>query len=160
DLEQAAQLQPRQYVPRLNLARVYQQQGRAADTERSFRDAVRLQPPGPVLADYLTEQGRALEARGQHQDAGAAGQAALRQHDQHAPAFLVLGQARVHLGSDARAVDAFDSYLEAGGAPTADLFRGRGLARLRLGRYAAARDDLTWVIQRQPDAGLYLQRGW
>jgi serine/threonine protein kinase/Tfp pilus assembly protein PilF len=160
DLEQAARLRPRQYVPRLNLARVYQQQGRTADAERSFREAVRLQPPGPVLADYLTEQGRSLDARGQHKEAVAACQAALAQHGRHAPAFLVLGQALLHLGSDAEAVVAFDRYLEAGGAPTADLFRGRGLALLRRGRYAAARDDLTWVIQRQPDAGLYLQRGW
>jgi tetratricopeptide (TPR) repeat protein len=160
DLEQAARLPPRRYVPWLNLARVYQQQNRAADAERAFREAVRLQPPGPVLADYLTGQAQALDARGRHKEAVAACDAALAQPDQHAPAFLVLGQALLHLGSDADAATAFDHYLEAGGAPTADLFRGRGLARLRLGRYAAARDDLTWVIQRQPDAGLYLQRGW
>jgi tetratricopeptide (TPR) repeat protein len=160
DLEQATRLRPQQYAPHLNLARVYQRQGRAKEAERSFRQALRLHPPGQVLAAYLTEKGRFLYARGRYSEALAACGAALEHQAEHAPAHLLMGQALLLLGRDEAAVRSFDQYLAAGGVPDADVYRGRGLGRLRLGRYLEARDDLTRALERQPGPELYLQRGW
>ncbi|HKB38955.1 MAG TPA: hypothetical protein VKD72_21105, partial [Gemmataceae bacterium] len=45
-------------------------------------------------------------------------------------------------------------------APSVDVYRGRGLARLRLGLFADAIDDFGRALEPRPDAELRLQRGW
>src|SRR5439155_5090027 len=54
----------------------------------------------------------------------------------------------------------FDEYLRKGGEQKADIFRGRGLARMKLGKYPEAVEDYTRALERAPDADIYQHRGW
>jgi tetratricopeptide (TPR) repeat protein len=159
DLEEATRLRPRQYAPLLNLARVYQRQGRPADAQRAFQRAAELAPP-PVLADLRAERARVLLGQGRSVEAEQLCRNALAGRPDHPAALLTLGRALVLLGRDEQAVAAFDRYLATGAPEATDLFRGRGLARLRLGRLAGARDDFARALAGGPDAELHLQRGW
>ena len=51
-------------------------------------------------------------------------------------------------------------YLEHGGRPTPEIYRGRGLARMRLGDYPGAVDDYTRALELQPDGEIQAHRGW
>src|SRR5262249_37947205 len=64
------------------------------------------------------------------------------------------------LGRYDQAARSFDEYLGKGGTPSTDFFRGRGLARMKLGRYPEAVDDYTRVLEREPDAEIHEHRGW
>src|SRR6185369_7983496 len=86
--------------------------------------------------------------------------AALRERDGLPLALGYLGQALLQLGQYRDAVRAFDSYLEHGGPPVPDIYRGRGQARMKLGDYLGARDDYTVVVLRQPGAEIFEHRGW
>src|SRR5262249_23581693 len=44
--------------------------------------------------------------------------------------------------------------------PKGDAFRARGLARMKLGKYAEAADDYSRALERTPDAELHQHRGW
>jgi len=68
----------------------------------------------------------------------------------------------------------FTTFLKRGGAPNADIFRGRGKARMELGDYSGAVDDYTtalWlqtvddgtgpsVIRRDDEWEIWNHRGW
>src|SRR5262249_6540917 len=69
----------------------------------------------------------------------------------------------------------FDAYLQKGGVEKSDIFRGRGLARMKLGRYPEAAEDYTRALECGPltlpappggessvrgDTDLYQHRGW
>src|SRR5262249_14739177 len=60
----------------------------------------------------------------------------------------------------AGAARAFTAYLERGGKPDTDVYRGRGQARVRLGDFAGAVQDYTLGLALQPDADLFHHRGW
>src|SRR5207248_10402704 len=47
-----------------------------------------------------------------------------------------------------------------GGEALPDVFRGRGLARMKLRKYPEAAEDYTRALGRAPDADLYQHRGW
>jgi tetratricopeptide (TPR) repeat protein len=64
------------------------------------------------------------------------------------------------LGHYEQAERSFDQYLRKGGEETSDIFRGRGLARMKLGKYPEAVDDYTRALERAPDADVYQHRGW
>jgi tetratricopeptide (TPR) repeat protein len=72
----------------------------------------------------------------------------------------VRGRALLALGHYAEAERSFDEYLRNGGEADADIFKGRGLARMKLGKFAEAVDDYTQALERAPDGELYQHRGW
>jgi tetratricopeptide (TPR) repeat protein/predicted Ser/Thr protein kinase len=160
DLRQAAGLQPDNFVPPLNLARVYQRQGRAAEAARQLERARGLRPPPLVLADYHAERARDLFRAERFEAAEAECREALRQQADHTFAHRQLGHALLRQGRHAEAARAFDRYVAAGGPPDTDVYRGRGLARMRQGDYLGARDDYTRALELRPDASIYLHRGW
>jgi tetratricopeptide (TPR) repeat protein len=86
--------------------------------------------------------------------------AALRGLPDHAFAHGVLGHILLAQGRYPEAASAFDRYTVAGGTPDTDVYRGRGLARMRQGNYLGARDDYTQALELRPDAAVYSHRGW
>jgi tetratricopeptide (TPR) repeat protein len=160
DLERTIELRPDQYAGRLNLARVYQRQGRDADAAEQTRRALELGPPAVVLADHHAERARDLYLAGRYEACVAVCQLALAKRPEYPFALGVLGQALLKLGRDAEAADAFQRYLKSGGLRVADVYRGRGQARMRLGQYLAAVEDYTRALEHAPDAEAYLHRGW
>jgi tetratricopeptide (TPR) repeat protein len=54
----------------------------------------------------------------------------------------------------------YDSYLRKGGEGTAEVYRGRGLTRMKERRFEEAADDYGRALERHPDAEMYLHRGW
>ena len=69
-------------------------------------------------------------------------------------------RALLALGRYGEAEDSFDAYLRKGGEGVPDIFRGRGLARMKRGKYPDAAEDYTRALERAPDGDLYQHRGW
>jgi tetratricopeptide (TPR) repeat protein len=160
DFRTAIRLRPDIYVSHVNLARVCQKQNDPAGAERQLRQAHRLNPPPLVLADYHTGRAAVLCERRQYQEAVAACRAALGYQPDHARAQGVLGQALLALGRWEEAIRAFDGYLARGGEAVADVYRGRGAARMKRGDFLGARDDYTRALEIQPGAETHAHRGW
>src|SRR5262249_35444447 len=85
----------------------------------------------------------------------------------------VRGRALLALGRYAEAERSFDEYLRRGGEEDSDIFKGRGLARMKLGKYPEAVDDYTRALERCPlpsfrsdggegrgDGDIFQHRGW
>jgi tetratricopeptide (TPR) repeat protein len=159
DLEAAARLQPDDWSPHLNLARAYEQAGRKDEAGREVRLVLTRRPPGIVLADYHSARARDLYEARRDEQAVAECRAALREYDLPL-AHGYLGLALLRLGRHQEAARAFSRYLETGGPPLNDIFRGRGQARMKLGDYLGACDDYTRVVLAQPGAEIYEHRGW
>jgi tetratricopeptide (TPR) repeat protein len=159
DMEAAAQLQPDDWSPHLNLARAYEQAERKDEAEREIGLVLTRRPPAIVLADYHAARARDLYEARRDKAAVAECQAALNEYDLPL-AHGYLGQALLRLGRYKEAARAFSRYLETGGPPLNDIFRGRGQARMKLADYLGACDDYTRVVQAQPDAEIYEHRGW
>ncbi len=133
---------------------------RRAEAEEQRRQAVRLDPPAVVLADYHAERGRDLCRDGRYEQALAACGLALEKRPEYPLALGVRAQALLGLHRHREAARAFDRYLAAGGRPLPDVYRGRGQARMQLGDYLGAVDDYTRVLQREPGAEICAHRGW
>jgi serine/threonine protein kinase/predicted Zn-dependent protease len=160
EFRRAAALMPDSYVPHVNLARVLREQGKAEESARELERALRLEPPPLVLADYHAERGADLCREKKHGEAAAVCRKALSYQPDYAFAHGVLAHALLELGRYPEAAEEFNAYLKAGGRPVADVYRGRGLARMRQGDYLGARDDYTRVLEAEPGAEIYRHRGW
>jgi tetratricopeptide (TPR) repeat protein len=64
------------------------------------------------------------------------------------------------LGRYEQAEGSFDEYLRRGGEEAPDVFKRRGLARMKLGKYPEAVEDYTRALERAPDGDIYQHRGW
>jgi tetratricopeptide (TPR) repeat protein len=113
-----------------------------------------------VLADYHAERGRDLYRDGRYQEAVAACRLALKEQPDYPFALGVLAQALLELRRFTEAAQTFDRYLARGGRPVADVYRGRGQARMQLGDYLGAVADYTRVLERHPGAEIHAHRGW
>src|SRR5262249_19491260 len=113
-----------------------------------------------VVFGYHLERARNLLRHGRPDDAVAACDAALEAAPGQPQPQEVRGQALLALGRYEQAERSFDLYLQNGGDAGADVFRGRGLARMKRGRYPEAAEDYTRVLARAPDAEIYQHRGW
>jgi tetratricopeptide (TPR) repeat protein len=160
EFRRAAVLRPDSYVPHVNLARVLREQGQAEEAARELERALRLNPPPLVLADYHGERGADLCREKRYAEAVAACREALSHHAEYAFPHGVLAEALLGLGRYPEAAAEFDEYLRAGGQPVADVYRGRGLARMKQGDFLGARDDYTRALEAQPSAEIYRHRGW
>jgi serine/threonine protein kinase/Tfp pilus assembly protein PilF len=160
DFRSAIALKPEQYNGYLNLAHVHLAEGRLEQAAEQERLGLRLRPPDRVIANYYVEQGRQLVRDGKPEAAVTACDAALQRAPDEPFPHEVRGRALLALGRPAEAEAAFDAYLRAGGAATTDVFRGRGQARMRLGKFAEAGDDYTRALERGPDGDVFQHRGW
>src|SRR5262249_2150042 len=146
DFRQARALKPEQYNAYLNLAQVYLAQGEFEAAAVQVTTALRFRPPPEVIAGYHLQRGRALLREKRYEAAVAACAAALKLSPQQALADEVCGRALLALGRYEQAEKSFDQYVQKGGAKSTDLFRGRGLARMHLGKYPEAVEDYTRAL--------------
>jgi eukaryotic-like serine/threonine-protein kinase len=160
DFRSAMALKPEQYNAHLNLAHVYLAQGELEAAAERVKTALQFQPPTRVIAGYHLERGRTLLQNKRYEEAAEACAAALKLSPQQAPPHEVCGRALLALGRYEQAEQSFDQYLRNQGDATSDLFRGRGLARMKLGKYPEAVEDYTRALELAPDADIYQHRGW
>src|SRR5262249_11123641 len=113
---------------------------------RDFDKAIQLDDnSSPFLPDDHVEH-RRLSLRDQkHLDALTPFDAALRLRPEHLTARRLRAESLFHLGRFRESAEAFDRYLEKG-KPLESVYRGRGLARVELGRYPAAIEDFTRAL--------------
>jgi serine/threonine-protein kinase len=160
DFRSAIALRPEQYNAYLNRAQVYLAQGRFEAATEQVKTALKFQPPIQVVASYHLQRGRTLLQNKKYEEAVEACTAALKLAPQQASPHEVYGRALLALGHYEQAEKSFDQYLQKRGERTTDLFRGRGLARMKLGRYPEAVEDYTRALELAPDGDIYQHRGW
>jgi tetratricopeptide (TPR) repeat protein/predicted Ser/Thr protein kinase len=160
DFRSAMALKPGQYNAYLNLAQVYLAQGEFAAAEEEVKTALRFHPPIQVIVGYHMARGRNLLHNKRYEEALEACVAALKLSPQQGQPHEVRGRALLALGRYEQAEESFDQYLQKGGAKTTDLFRSRGLARMKLGKYPEAVEDYTRALELAPDGDIYQHRGW
>src|SRR5262249_328346 len=130
DFRAAHGLKPEHYHAPLNLAHVALAWGRFEEAAEQAAVALRLRAPEAAVAGYQAEPGRAPLRYKRYEEALQACAEALRLAPGQAPPYEVRGRALLALGRYAEAEGAFDQYLRHG-EETADVFRGRGLARMK-----------------------------
>jgi tetratricopeptide (TPR) repeat protein len=160
DFRSAIALKPEQYNAYLNLAQVYLAQGQFEAAAEQVNTALKFQPPHQVIGSYHLQRGRTLLQIKKYEEAVEACTAALKLFPQQALPHEVCGRALLALGRYEQAEKSFDQYLGKGGEKTTDLFRGRGLARMKLGKYPEAVEDYTRALELAPDPDIYQHRGW
>jgi serine/threonine-protein kinase len=160
DFRAALALRPRQYNAYLNLAQVYLARGQFEEAAGQVRNALRFRPPAQAVAGYHLERGRRLLRDGRYEEAVRACDAALGLSPHQPLPHEVRGRALLALGRYRQAERSFGQYLREGGEETSDVFRGRGLARMKLGKYPEAVEDYTRALERAPDGDVYQHRGW
>jgi tetratricopeptide (TPR) repeat protein len=160
DFRSALALKPEQYNAYLNLGQVYLAHGQFDEAAEQMRTAARLRPPVLVVAGYHLERGRQLLRRQRYEEALEACAAAVQLAPHQPLIHAVRGRALLALGRHGPAEEAFDAYLRQGGEEKSNIFRGRGLARMQLGKYPEAVEDYTRALELVPDADIYQHRGW
>jgi tetratricopeptide (TPR) repeat protein len=129
---------------------VYLARKELARADEQMELALRWQPPPSVVFGYHLERGRGLCERGEFATALHSLDTAQRLFPDHPLPERLRGRAYLELQRYAEAERSYSAYLRKGGEAAADVFRGRGLARMRLGRYPDAVDDYT---RARPPAG-------
>lgn len=160
DFRSAIALRPKQYNAYANLAWVHLARGEFEKAAEQVELATRLHPPPLVALGYHLERARRLCQAGKPVEALADCDAALRVAPDNPLAHGVRARSLLGLERYREAELAYDAYLRQGGEQTVDIFRGRGLARMKRGRYPEAVDDYTRALERSPDAEIHLHRGW
>ncbi|HKB36828.1 MAG TPA: tetratricopeptide repeat protein, partial [Gemmataceae bacterium] len=160
DFRSALALKPEQYNAFLNLAQVDLAQGRFEEAQELVTRALRLRPPVAVLAGYHLERGRSLLRDRRYEEALQACAAALELSPRQPASHELRGRALLALGRYEPAEGAFEDYLRKGGEDRTDVFRGRGLARMKQGKYPEAVEDYTRALELAPDGEIYQHRGW
>jgi serine/threonine protein kinase/tetratricopeptide (TPR) repeat protein len=160
DFQAAINLKTESYHAYLNLAHVYLAQNRFDAAASQLAEALRRRPPAEVVVAYQLQRARQLSRDGWHAEALQATDAALALDPACPRTHEVRGRTFLALGRFAEAERAFGLYLRRGGEPVPDVFRARGLARMKLRRFPEAVEDYTRVLERSPDAEIYQHRGW
>jgi tetratricopeptide (TPR) repeat protein/predicted Ser/Thr protein kinase len=160
DFQSAMALKPEQYNAYLNLAQVYLARKQFDEATQQFETALHLRPPIAVVVGYHVERGRNLLRDHRYNEALQASEAALQLSADQPLAHEVCGRAMLALGHYHEAELSFDQYFRQRGEAKSDVFRSRGLARMKLGKYPEAVEDYTQALERAPDADIYQHRGW
>ncbi len=149
DFRAARDLDPDNYHAYLNLAQVSLARKKFAEADEQWREALRRRPPAEVVAGYHIERARSLSRNGRYVESVHACDAALEVDPDYFAAHDPRGRALLHLGRWEEAERDFDRYLLKGGEAVKrgeavlDVYRGRGLARMKRGRYPEAIEDYT-----------------
>ena len=160
DFRSAMALNPHLYSAYFNLAHVHLAQGRFEQAAEQVEYARRLRPPAQAVVGYHIERGRGLLRIKRYEEAVRACDDALGFAPDRPAAHAVRARALLAIGQYDEAEQAFDRYVRNGGDAAPDVFRGRGLARMKLGKYPEAAEDYTRALEIAPDADLYQHRGW
>jgi tetratricopeptide (TPR) repeat protein len=160
DLEEAVHLKPDHYRAHVNLALLFKRQRKLVESRAELDRATQLDPPAAVLADLQAERADLLLLGERYREAVAACDVVLETRPAYAAVLAVRARASLELGEDAEAVRSFTRYLDRGGEPKPDIYRGRGQARMRLGDYPGAADDYTRALLIAPDREIRVHRGW
>jgi tetratricopeptide (TPR) repeat protein len=160
DFRRAIALAPERPNAYMNLAHVYLAQDRIAEAAQEVDRAMALRLPPEVVAGYYLERARKFLQGKQYEQSLRESGAAARLYPRQPLSYEMRGRALLALGRYEEAEKAFDQYLRAGGNENSDIFRGRGMARMRLGKYREAVEDYTKAAERSPDADIYQHRGW
>jgi serine/threonine-protein kinase len=160
EFTKALELQPDRYQAYVNLAMAHLRLDQLREAEEWYRRALPCQPAAPIQAAYHTERGRSLYRARNYGAALGACQRALELDAGASNACSLQMQIFLEQGRHAEVVGAFSRYMESGGQLSAEIFRGRGLARLHLQELRGAVEDYTRALQLQPDADVYTLRGW
>jgi eukaryotic-like serine/threonine-protein kinase len=160
DFQDALKRKPDRYNAHLSLATVHLARREFEQAEQDFSNALGLKPPDRVVFDYYVARGRGLVLAGENKAALQACTAALEVLPNEPAALAVRGRALLQLERFEDAEQSYSEYLARGGEVTPEVFRGRGQARSRNGKYLEAVDDFGWALDREPHAQDYLRRGW
>jgi serine/threonine protein kinase/Flp pilus assembly protein TadD len=160
DFRSATELNPKQYNAYLNLAHACLAQGQFADAAEQVKKAQMLGAPVHMMAGYHTERGRNLLRLNQYEQALQACTTALELFPNQPLPHEVCARAQLALGNYEQAEKSFNSYLARGGPEKLAVFRGRGLARMKLSKYPEAAEDYGRVLEQVPDGEIYQHRGW
>src|SRR5262249_24995902 len=144
----------------LNLAQVYLARSQFEEAAQQVKAALRLGPPALVVAGYHIERGRNLLRDQRYEEALQECAAALELSPYQPLAYEVRGRALLALGRCEQAESSFDQYWQEGGEEKSDIPRGRGLARMKLGKYPEAVEDYTRALELAPGGDIYQHRGW
>jgi tetratricopeptide (TPR) repeat protein/predicted Ser/Thr protein kinase len=160
DFRSAITLKPTQYNAYLNLAWVFLAQKKFSEAAAQVEQAIRLRPPPLVLFGYDVQRARDLFADRRYAEAVEACTAAMAIFPDRPEAHEIRAHALLKLKDYDQAARSFDQVVTRGGKPKADVYRGRGLARMKLRNYLGAMDDYARALEIQPDGDLYAHRGW
>jgi tetratricopeptide (TPR) repeat protein len=160
DFQLARDLKPGQYNPHINLAQVSLARQDLDQAGQEFERALARHPPALVIFGYHVERGRCLWQKDERQAALRAFEAARTILPEYPLGHGLCGAALLAMERNAEAAVAYDEYFRVGGERSAEAYRNRGLARMRLGKYPEAVDDYTRALDRQPDGATYQDRGW
>jgi tetratricopeptide (TPR) repeat protein len=160
DLEQAIAMKPDRYRAFVNRALLLKAQKKYDGAIAALDRAVRLGPPTLVLADLQDERAQILLLGKRYEDAVRACEEILASNPRDADSHGARAEALLELKDYEGAARSFTRYLEYCGEPIPDIYRGRGLARMRRGDYVGAADDYTRALQLKPDWDIHAHRGW
>jgi tetratricopeptide (TPR) repeat protein/tRNA A-37 threonylcarbamoyl transferase component Bud32 len=160
DFRAAIALNPGRYNAYLNLAHVHLALGQYEQAAAQAAAALRFDPPARAMFGYHVESARRLLRDERIDEALRACDVAARLAPGEPLTYVVRARALLALGRHQEAEAEFDRYLQNGGEATPDVFRGRGLARMKLRKYPEAAEDYSRALERAPDAELYQHRGW
>jgi tetratricopeptide (TPR) repeat protein len=160
DLQRARDLKPERYQAYLNLALLARRRHQDPVALARLEEVLRHDPPPEVRAEVYAHQGDVYYRQDRYAEAVGACDRALKLRPDDTQAQGVRAQALLKANKYREAEQAFTDYLRKGGRPDPDVYRGRGQARVQLGRYADAIQDYTLGLAGHPDAELYTHRGW
>src|SRR5262249_895584 len=144
----------------VSLARIHQKQKKYDQATERLAQAIKLQPPEAIVAECHAELGRTLYLAKKYEAAIGACDESLRIRPNQTVVYGFRGLALLQLKRFEQAARSLDEYVRRGGEAVADVYRGRGLARVRLGDYLGARDDYTRALALREDWDIYQHRGW
>jgi tetratricopeptide (TPR) repeat protein/predicted Ser/Thr protein kinase len=160
DFRAAMALKPDQYNAYLNLAHVYLAQGQFEQAAEQVGRALRLQPLAQAVFGYHVERARSLLGDKRYEEAVRACDAALELFPDQPLPHAARARALLALGRYEQAEYSFDQSVRNGGGAASDAFWGRGMVRMKLGKYPEAAEDYTRALERAPGGDLYQHRGW
>jgi tetratricopeptide (TPR) repeat protein len=160
DLQKARALKPERYQAYLNLALVARRRRQDSAALERLEEVLRHDPPPEVQAQVYAHQAEVYYRQRRYADAVRACDQALAARPDAAQAQGLKARALLDAEKYREAEQAFTDFLRMGGRSDPDAYRGRGQARVKLGRYADAVQDYTLALAASPDAELYTHRGW
>jgi tetratricopeptide (TPR) repeat protein/predicted Ser/Thr protein kinase len=160
DLVSARELAPERPPAYLNLALLARRRKAYATALDRLGDVLQRNPDPETRAKVYANQADLFYLQDLPVDAIAACDRALQLRPKDTQVQGVKAQALLKIEKYPEAERAFTEYLQQGGRPDPDIYRGRGRARVQLGRYGDAIQDYTLGLALHPNANLYTHRGW
>jgi serine/threonine protein kinase/tetratricopeptide (TPR) repeat protein len=167
-LDRAIALKPSAAISALyrNRARLQQHLGNLAAAVRDLEAAMRHEPGGPgsrEAANDLFEKGKVLLQTKDYAAAARTLAVALLLRPDNTEAARLQADALLHMDRIPDAIQSMDYCLrqdQESQRHYAALYQARGLAHAKVGNYAAAAEDYTRALEREPSAAAYTRRGW